>query len=207
MAGKARESVSQLSAALLLVDGATEGLVDRKRSELSKSLSALEDAKLSVALAYSAASLFYVLQNVSGGEGDGGSTHGVQRELKGIKDYVAKIKQIEAELEKCKSEGKDVTINSDNRRGSREEESEEGEEEEEDGEEEDGEEEDGEEEQEEDGRRKNSVKGNVPVAGKAQAKPPAIKKQPNAAPAAAAPQRKAEQGQGSKNNNKKPRPY
>ena len=70
----------------------TEVLCDRNLSDI-RNLSDLEEAKLNVSLAYSAASLYYALQNTCGNDG---SKHPIGSEIAGIKKYVARIKDVES---------------------------------------------------------------------------------------------------------------
>jgi hypothetical protein len=90
-ADKALASLEHLSANLLAVDAATQELEDHTYSECSAELSPLEDAKLSVSLAYSVASLFFTLQNASGIDA---TKHQIQSELSGIKSYVMKLQEL-----------------------------------------------------------------------------------------------------------------
>ncbi len=91
----ANASISALSASLEEIDSATLCLEDCAAEDVTDNLLPIEDAKLNVSLAYSAASLFYMLQNV---EGKDGTTHQIYTsELSEIRSYVSKLKKIEAD--------------------------------------------------------------------------------------------------------------
>ena len=87
---------SPLTSTLEDLEKATDVLETRNMGDLE--LAPLEEAKLSVALAYSAASLFYMLQNASGQDA---SKHPINTsELAGVKQYVGQLKKVEQEATK-----------------------------------------------------------------------------------------------------------
>ena len=93
-------ALEQLSSTLLAVDAATSELTERTYDECAAELSPLEEAKMSVSLAYSVASLYFSLQNA---KGEDAAQHPIQKELSGIRGYVKQIQ----ELSKAGDKGKD----------------------------------------------------------------------------------------------------
>jgi len=96
------EVARQLKRSLESISGEVDVLIGIRKSKkeassltrVSKDLSNVEDAKLNVSLAYTAASLYYILLNAKGGEN--AEQHSVHNELKRIKTYVEKLKTVEA---------------------------------------------------------------------------------------------------------------
>jgi len=90
-AEQAIASLDQLSSTLVAVDAATSELTERSYDDCAAALSPLEEAKLSVSLAYSVASLYFTLQNA---KGEDTSQHPIQTELNGIRGYVKQIQEL-----------------------------------------------------------------------------------------------------------------
>jgi len=90
-AQQAIAAVDHLSSTLVSVDAATSELSERNYDECAVELSPLEEAKLSVSLAYSVASLYFTLQNA---KGEDSTKHPIQNELNGIRGYVKQIQEL-----------------------------------------------------------------------------------------------------------------
>ena len=90
------EGLNRTNDALDSISDALDPIIEKSAfSENREQLTAIEDAKLNVSLAFAVGSLYYMLLNASGGGPSGATNHPIHRELNEVKTRIQKIKELE----------------------------------------------------------------------------------------------------------------